>query len=123
MALFKSKREKTKPNSASEQSAVVALSKDNKNIHKTTGVVWGMRITEKASAAAGENKYIFVVSPKANKNQIKHDINAKFGVDVVNINIVNLPAKERRRGAVVGWKPGIKKAIVEVAKGQKIEIQ
>lgn len=123
MALFKSKREKTKPNSASEKSAVLSKSKDSKNIHKITGVVWNMRITEKASAAAGENKYIFVVSPKANKNQIRHDINAKFGVDVVNVNIVNLPAKERRRGAIVGWKPGIKKAIVEIVEGQKIEVQ
>ena len=47
-----------------------------------------------------------------------------YGVNVVAVNIVRLPAKKRISGKnrTVGFKNALKKAIVSVAKGQTIEL-
>jgi len=93
---------------------------------KTTGVIAGVlnaaHITEK-TANSGTNKYAFLVNRKANKAEIKRAIGSRYGVDVLSVNIVNLPAKERRRGRQIGWKPGRKKATVKIKEGQSIEVQ
>ncbi len=89
-----------------------------------TGVLVASHVTEKASAAAGNgNKYTFVVRDRANKVDIKRAVEARYGVNVVRVNVVNVPGKERRRGRQVGWKPGYKKAIIALKKGERIEVQ
>jgi len=45
-----------------------------------------------------------------------------FDVTVTSVNIVQMPAKPKRRGMIKGTKPGWKKAIVELKAGDKIEI-
>ena len=45
-----------------------------------------------------------------------------FDVTVVGVNIVKVKAKPKRRGVHRGTKPGWKKAIVQLAEGDKIEI-
>ena len=87
------------------------------------GILKNTHITEKTSSAASENKYVFSVSKNADKKQIKQDVEAKFGVAVERVNVINLPDKERRRGGIRGWKPGIKKAIVKLKEGEKIEMK
>lgn len=87
------------------------------------GVLQKAHVTEKTSLAASENKYVFAVSKDANKHQIKQAVEGRYGVGVKSVNIINLPGKERRRGNIIGWKPGMKKAIVKVKEGEKIEIQ
>ena len=79
-------------------------------------------ITEKSAMLGGENKYIFLVGPRANKIEVKKAVEGRYGVSVRNVNILNMPGKERRRGRQIGWKPGFKKAIVKVKEGQKIEL-
>jgi large subunit ribosomal protein L23 len=45
-----------------------------------------------------------------------------FNVKVEKVRIVKLPEKPRRLGRISGKKGGIKKAIVKLKEGQKIEI-
>jgi len=41
---------------------------------------------------------------------------------VMDVKIINVPAKERRLGRISGWKKGFKKAIIKIKEGQKIEV-
>lgn len=80
-------------------------------------------ITEKATILAEENFYTFKVSQRSNKIQIKNFIEKKFGVEVEAVRIISVPKKPKKRGKIKGYKPGYKKAIVKVKKGQKIDLK
>ena len=79
-------------------------------------------ITEKATALAGKNQYVFKIWPKANKVEVKKAIEDLFGVDVIGVRIINIPRKKRRLGRIEGFRRGYKKAIVRIKEGQKIEV-
>lgn len=79
-------------------------------------------ITEKATALAENNQYVFKVFPRANKTEIKKAIENLFGVEVLGVRIIRVPRKKRRLGRVEGWRKGYKKAIVRIKEGQKIEV-
>lgn len=79
-------------------------------------------ISEKASYLAEKNQYIFDVSPNYNKQEIKKSVEGIYGVDVLSVNIVKIPAKKRRIGRQEGFRKCVKKAIVKIKEGQKIEI-
>lgn len=81
------------------------------------------RMTEKAAHAAGSGTYTFSVARDAGKKQIKEAVEARYQVGVAAVRVLNSPAKERRRGNQIGWKPGFKKAMITLKKGQRIEIQ
>jgi large subunit ribosomal protein L23 len=78
-------------------------------------------ISEKGFAAQEADKYIFRVAPKANKELIKKEVERLFKVSVVSVNIINIPGKLKRVGKKFGKRSDIKKAIVTIKKGQKIE--
>jgi large subunit ribosomal protein L23 len=80
-------------------------------------------ITEKTSDAAALNKYVFRVDRTTNKDRVRRAVEARYGVGVAEVNILNVHGKERRRGRQIGWKQGYKKAVVTVKKGESIEIQ
>jgi large subunit ribosomal protein L23 len=80
------------------------------------------QITEKATLLAKKNQYVFKVWPRANKTEIKKAIKELYGVDVISVKIIRVPAKRRRLGGIRGWKKGYKKAIVKIKEGQKIEL-
>jgi len=117
----KEKEEKEKVESVIAPEREIRPIKDEKRIKP--GLVRRTHITEKSSADNGAGKYTFVVSPRANKTELKKDIEARYGVNVVRVNIVITPGKERKRGKQIGWKQGFKKAIVTLKEGQSIEIQ
>jgi len=80
-------------------------------------------VTEKATRLSESNQYIFKVLPKSNKTEIKKAIESLYGINVEKVRIINIHKKKRRTGRRrEGWKKGYKKAIVEVKRGQKIEI-
>lgn len=79
-------------------------------------------VTEKATDLAAKNQYVFNVLPRANKVEIGKAIESLYGVDVLNVKIINIPPKRRRLGKQKGWREGYKKAIVRIKKGQKIEV-
>lgn len=82
-------------------------------------------ITEKAlQLIEAENKYCFRVAKKANKNQIREAIEKFFKVKVEKVNVINLSGKKRR---ILGRRKETKlgdwkKAIIQLAKGEKIDI-
>ena len=78
-------------------------------------------ITEKAVAGTANRFYQFFVRPDANKFQIKAAVSQAFKVQVESVRIVNVQSKTRRRGRFVGSSASAKKAIVKLAKDQKIE--
>lgn len=78
-------------------------------------------ISEKGFAAQEADKYIFHVAPEANKTLVKKEIERLFKVTVTAVNIVSIPGKVKRVGRVMGQRKDIKKAIVTVKKGDKIE--
>jgi len=81
-------------------------------------------LTEKASLLSEkQNKYVFRVSQRANKIQIKQAIEQLFKKKVIAVNTCNYAGKKKReRRADFGRKAHWKKAIVTLAEGEKIEL-
>lgn len=85
------------------------------------GIV-GPHITEKAGNMGVLNKYTFKVTKDSNKIEIKKSIGKLYKVDVLGVNIQNMPSKFRQVGRHQGTKSGFKKAIVTIKEGQKIDV-
>jgi len=79
-------------------------------------------ITEKATIISEQNKYVFEVAQKANKDMIFKAIKAIYNVEPVKVNIVNVRGKERRLRLGTGYTAAWKKAIVTLKDGDKIEL-
>ena len=78
-------------------------------------------ITEKSESLKSNNVYVFKVNKKANKTQIKNEIEKLFGVKVVSVNTINVVQKKRRVGRYTGTTTAYKKAYVKLAEGSSIE--
>jgi large subunit ribosomal protein L23 len=81
-------------------------------------------VTEKANLlSADHNQYVFQVALNSNKIQVKEAIEIIFDVDVLDVNTIIMPAKRARRGRKTGLRSKQwKKAIVTLARGQKIDL-
>ncbi len=83
-------------------------------------------ITEKSSALGTKlNKFGFLVSPTANKLQIREEIEKMYGVTVKAVDTLILPGKNKQRytktGIAKGQKGYMKKAIVTLKAGDTID--
>lgn len=79
-------------------------------------------ITEKSMGLMDDNKYTFIVDPKANKIEIKQAIQELFNVKVEKVYTMMVRGKKKRQGRFEGKTPDRKKAIVKLRPGDKIEI-
>ena len=79
-------------------------------------------ITEKATILSEQNKTVFRVHDKANKKNIKKNIEKLFKVNVVKINIINQKTKIKMKQGKKSFKSGYKKAVVTLKKGQSIDL-
>jgi large subunit ribosomal protein L23 len=79
-------------------------------------------ISEKSYALLDENKYTFIVSPDANKTQIKIAVEQVFGVRVTGVNTINRQGKTMRTRFGTGKRADTKRAIVSLADGDRIDI-
>ena len=79
-------------------------------------------ITEKSMGMLDENKYTFIVDPRANKTEIRQAVESIFDVTVTKVATQNRQGKRKRRGWVVGKRPDTKRAIVTLAEGDEIEL-
>jgi len=129
MALFnilkkKKKREKAKEELKEKKEAVLStpIWEEKKEKLIATLVLKSPHITEKSSDLADKNQYVFKVYPKINKIEIRKAIEELYGVKVVSIKTINVPAKQKRLGKNIGEQKGYKKAIVKIKEGQKIEV-
>lgn len=70
-------------------------------------------------------KYVFIVDPRANKNEIANaveEIYREKNVKVVSVNTINVKSKPTRRGRFrYGRKPAFKKAIVTLEPNDKLD--
>jgi large subunit ribosomal protein L23 len=79
-------------------------------------------ITEKSTRLQEEkNDYAFEVTGKATKKQIKEAVEKAFKVRVINVNVLNVKGKEKRLGRRLVMTPSLKKAIVTLGQGDKIQ--
>jgi len=79
-------------------------------------------ITEKATSLSELNKVVFKVHKGASKNSIKKSIEKIFKVNVIRVNTINLRGKTKLVRNKKSFKPGYKKAIVTLKKGQSIDL-
>ena len=79
-------------------------------------------ITEKATILSEQNKTVFKVHSGANKKSIKKNIEKLFKVTVVKVNIINTKRKKKIKQGKISIKPGYKKAIITLKKGQSIDL-
>ena len=80
-------------------------------------------ITEKSeNLAQKENKYVFKVDYKSNKNQIKTAVEKIFGVHVEGISTIQVKPRKRRIGRYSGLSNKYKKAVVQIREGDTIDI-
>ncbi len=68
------------------------------------------------------NKVTVEVNPKSNKTEVKLAFESTYQVKVKSVNIVNVRAKDVRRGRYQGTLPAYKKAIVTLAEGQALDL-
>tara|TARA_Y200000002_G_scaffold221063_1_gene182551 strand:- start:793 stop:1086 length:294 start_codon:yes stop_codon:yes gene_type:complete len=79
-------------------------------------------VTEKSTNLSEQNKIIFKVNAKANKKNLKTNIEKIFKVNVTKVNIINKKTRIKvTRGKKVRIK-GYKKAIITLKKGQNIDL-
>ncbi len=80
-------------------------------------------VSEKSYAQIeANNTYSFRIHPDAHKTQVRQAVEELFEVKVVRVNISMVQAKPKRRGFHRGTRPGWKKAIVQLRRGDSIEI-
>jgi large subunit ribosomal protein L23 len=80
-------------------------------------------VSEKSYAQIEEtNTYSFRIHPEAHKTQVRQAVEELFDVKVIRVNISKVQAKPKRRGMHRGTKPGWKKALVQLQRGDTIEI-
>ena len=79
-------------------------------------------VTEKSTALSEFNKVVFKVHKGANKNSIKKSIEKIFKVNVTKINTINLKGKIKLVKGKKSYRPGYKKAVVTLKKGQSIDL-
>jgi len=92
-----------------------------KKIHLYDKILSPM-VTEKSTNLSEQNKVVFKVPRKANKVNLKKNIEKIFKVNVTKINIINKKSRNKitrgRKVKVMGYK----KAIITLQKGQNIDL-
>jgi len=83
-------------------------------------------LTEKATMLSSNlNQYLFSVASTATKPNIKRAIESTFSVKVLKVNTINVKPKSKRdrsRRNKLGFKSGMKKAIVTLQSGDSIDL-
>ncbi|WP_175282619.1 50S ribosomal protein L23 [Gluconobacter morbifer] len=85
-------------------------------------VVRAPLITEKATLLSERNQVVFKVAPTATKPQIKAAVEKLFNVKVTGVNTLVQKGKVKRVKGRPGRRSDIKKAYVQLAEGQSIDL-
>jgi large subunit ribosomal protein L23 len=68
------------------------------------------------------NAYVFRIPPRVTKVQVAHEIHTSYRVTVKGVRIINIPRKLKRMGSHTGYGSAIRKAIVTLSSGDKIDL-
>jgi large subunit ribosomal protein L23 len=85
-------------------------------------IIRGPVITEKATQLNDRNQVVFRVAKDANKLQIKAAVETLFGVTVLGVNTLVQKGKTKRFRGRPGVRSDVKKAYVQLAEGQSIDL-
>ena len=79
-------------------------------------------VSEKSTSGAAMGKYIFLVENNATSSEVKKIVEKLYSVHVAKTNVINARPKPKRFGQHIGLRPGFKKIIVTLKKGEKLDI-
>ena len=79
-------------------------------------------ITEKATMLSERGQFVFRVAIDATKPEIKASVEALFGVTVLAVNTLVQKGKTKRFRGRPGVRSDVKKAYVQLAEGQSIDM-
>ena len=80
------------------------------------------KISEKAIYLAERGIYVFEVPADTNKIEVAKAVEAAFKVNVTDVNMVISKGKLKRYKQIMGRQKDIKKAMVKLKSGQKIDL-
>ena len=79
------------------------------------------KLSEKSNDAMIElNQYTFEITAGSTKPDVRRAISEKYGVTVVDVNLINLPRKIKRAGRFEYQTAKRRKAIITLAAGERI---
>ena len=78
-------------------------------------------VSEKSTFVSQFNYYVFKVSNKSTKSQIKQAVEKLFDVKVLSVNTLNQNGKIKKFRNISGKRPDFKKAFVKLAEGNTID--
>lgn len=81
-------------------------------------------ISEKSYGLMERGAYVFVVDPRASKEEIRDAVEETFAVHVASVNTLNRKGKRKRnrRTGTFGKRPDTKRAIVRLVGDDRIEL-
>lgn len=86
-------------------------------------------VTEKTTAQMEHRLYTFVVNVRSNKHEIAKAVEALWDVQVEDVRTMRYAGKAKRallgrmaKNWTPGWTPAFKKAVVQLAEGDHIEL-
>jgi len=85
-------------------------------------VIIAPMITEKATLASERNQVIFKVAKDATKPQIKEAVEKLFDVKVTSVNTLVRKGKFKSSRGHAGVQSDVKRAIVTLAEGHRIDV-
>lgn len=122
MATEKTEKKNKVVKASTKKDTKVAVSETG-SIYKKSAASALLRplITEKSATASASNIYTFEVPASFNKIEIKNAIESLYNVKPIAVNIVIVAPKAVMYRGKPGKKSGYKKAMVQLAEGDKIE--
>lgn len=98
------------------------MSNGNAPTPRDFDVVLAPVITEKATMISEHNQVTFKVPLDATKTEIKTAVERLFDVRVTAVNTLRVKGKTKRFRGVRGQRSDVKKAIVTLAEGDRIDV-
>jgi len=103
---------------------VLAIRRKAENMSREAmyDIVRAPLITEKATALSEKNQVVFKVAIDATKPEIKVAVETLFGVKVLGVNTLVQKGKTKRFKGRPGQRSDVKKAFIQLAEGQSIDL-
>ena len=120
---FRKKTPAKKPAKKAEASEVkINAASPSKGSSLSASLLRMPHVSEKAARLADAGTYVFRVPMSAEKIAVRKAVESLYNVKVASVRIVSLPGKPIRRGKRVSFRADLKKALVTLAKGQKLDL-
>lgn len=85
-------------------------------------VLHAPHISEKSARLQEHDQYVFLIAPRATKQDVKRAVEGLFDVQVLSVNVSNRKGKSKAFRSRIGTRGGSRKAYVRLAEGQTIDV-